>query len=308
VGVGPAAALTSALLLLVAALLAVTGCTTGARTADPAPARSERPTPASTRTPTGTPTRTPTPAETPSASPSRRPRLDSWRVGARPLPLRADGFGQVLPTPRELRVRRLPTRDVLPPPAGPGFRATVGAVTDPVRRRMGRSWSPRCPVTLAELRYVTVTFRGFDGGRHTGELVVNRSVARDLVGVFHRLYDAGYPIEEMRLVTSADLDAAPTGDGNNTAAYVCRTTRGSTTLSAHAYGLAVDVNPFVNPYRKGDLVLPELASAYLDRTWRRPGMIHRGDVVTRAFADIGWTWGGDFTSLSDLMHFSATGR
>ena len=112
----------------------------------------------------------------------------------------------------------------------------------------------------------------------------------------------------MRLPTSADLDAPPTGDGNDTAAYVCRTTRGSTSLSAHAYGLAIDLNPFVNPYSKGDLVLPELASAYLDRSWHRPGMVLRGGVVTRAFAAVGWTWGGDFSSVSDLMHFSANGR
>ena len=56
------------------------------------------------------------------------------------------------------------------------------------------------------------------------------------------------------------------------------------------------MNPFLNPYRKGDLVLPELASAYLDRSWHRPGMVLRGGVVTRAFAAAGWTWGGDFSS------------
>ncbi len=202
----------------------------------------------------------------------------------------------------------MPTRDLLPPPRDGEFHATVVRLTPAVRTRMGESWSPSCPVALAGLRHLTLTFRGFDGRAHTGELVVNATVARDVVTVFHRLYAASYPIEEMRLPTTSDLRAPPTGDGNNTAAYVCRTTRGSTTLSAHAYGLAIDVNPFLNPYRKGDLVLPELASAYLDRSWRRPGMVLRGGVVTRAFASVGWTWGGDFESVSDLMHFSANGR
>jgi hypothetical protein len=112
----------------------------------------------------------------------------------------------------------------------------------------------------------------------------------------------------MRLVTQQDVDAPPTGDGNGTAAYVCRPTVGATSWSAHAYGLAIDVNPFNNPYRKGDLVLPELASSYLDRSWRRPGMVFPGDAVTRAFEDIGWTWGGTFRTVTDLHHFSATGR
>ena len=73
------------------------------------------------------------------------------------------------------------------------------------------------------------------------------------------------------------------------------------------YGLAVDLNPSQNPYRHGNLVLPELASAYLDRDRVRPGMIRPGDVVTKAFAAIGWTWGGTWQSPTDHMHFSATG-
>jgi hypothetical protein len=253
------------------------------------------PTPPATTSP-------PAPAPPPTSGPST-----AWRLGARPLPLRPDGFGQVLPTPPALRDRRLPTVDLLPPPPGGRFRSTVRPVDAAIRARMGATWSPACPVPLADLRYVTVSFRGFDGRPHTGELVVNRRVAGQVVSVFARLYQAGFPIEQMRLVTTADLEAHPTGDGNNTAAFVCRAARQQRRWSAHAYGLAVDVDPFQNPYRRGDLVLPELASAYLDRGWARPGMIRPGDVVTSAFAAIGWTWGGTWRSPTDLMHFSATG-
>jgi hypothetical protein len=244
----------------------------------------------------------PAPAQPATSRPST-----AWRLGARPLPLRPDGFGQVLPTPPALRDRRLPTVDLLPPPPGGRFRSTVRPIDAAIRARMGATWSPACPVPLAGLRYVTVSFRGFDGRPHTGELVVNRRVAGQVVSVFARLYQAGFPIEQMRLVTTADLEAHPTGDGDNTAAFVCRAARQQRRWSAHAYGLAVDVDPFQNPYRRGDLVLPELASAYLDRGWVRPGMIRRGDVVTTAFAAIGWTWGGNWRSPTDLMHFSATG-
>jgi D-alanyl-D-alanine carboxypeptidase len=245
------------------------------------------------------------PSETTSSPTSRSGA--AWRVGARPLPLRPDGFGQVLPTPAALRNRRLPTIDRLPPPPGDRFQAAVRPIGPTIRARMGATWSPACPVRLADLRYVTVSFRGFDGRPHTGELVVHQRVADRLVSVFGRLHRARFPIEQMRLVTTADLRAAPTGDGNNTAAFVCRRARKQTRWSAHAYGLAVDLNPFQNPYRRGDLVLPELASAYLDRDRVRPGMIRPGDVVTKAFADIGWTWGGSWRSPTDHMHFSATG-
>jgi D-alanyl-D-alanine carboxypeptidase len=245
------------------------------------------------------------PSET-TSSPTSRPS-PAWRVGARPLPLRPDGFGQVQPTPAALRDRRLPTIDRLPPPPGDRFQAAVRPIGPAIRARMGATWSPACPVRLTDLRYLTVSFWGFDRRAHTGELVVHRRVADQLVSVFTRLHQARFPIEQMRLVTTADLGAPPTGDGNNTAAFVCRRARKQTRWSAHAYGLAVDLNPFHNPYRRGNLVLPELASAYLERDRERPGMIRPGDVVTTAFADIGWTWGGTWRSPTDHMHFSATG-
>lgn len=153
-----------------------------------------------------------------------------------------------------------------------------------------------------------LTFHGFDGMRHTGELLVHRSVARDLVRAFRDLYVARFPLEEMRITTRQEQTAPPTGDGNNTGAFNCRVARGTTTYSQHAYGLAVDVNPFQNPYLKGDLVLPERASAYRNRTWHRPGMVHPGGPAVRAFARIGWEWGGSWRSLKDLQHFSANGR
>jgi hypothetical protein len=36
-------------------------------------------------------------------------------------------------------------------------------------------------------------------------------------------------------------------------------------------------------------------------------MVRAGDVVTGAFAAMGWRWGGTW-SEPDLMHFSANGR
>lgn len=252
-------------------------------------------------------------AGTTSAAPSSAattpgPSYSDWELGVHVLPRTADGFGEVRPTPKALRTRRYPTADLLPPPADGRFGSSVGPVTPAIRKRMGATWSPACPVALADLAYLTVSFRGFDGGAHTGELVVAADRADDVVSVFRALFAAGYPIEEMRLPTTADLEAPPTGDGNNTAGLVCRATRGTTTWSAHAYGLAIDVNPFLNPYSKGDLVLPERASAYLDRTRTQPGIIHAGDLVVREFARIGWSWGGAWSSLKDYQHFTATGR
>ena len=37
-------------------------------------------------------------------------------------------------------------------------------------------------------------------------------------------------------------------------------------------------------------------------------MIHEGDLVVRAFAGIGWEWGGHWSGSKDYMHFSLRGR
>lgn len=238
------------------------------------------------------------------------PAYSTWPLGRRPLPLRADGIGEIQPTPKSLRNRRYPTADPLgQAPQDGTFVSNIAGVSPAIRQRMGTAYQDLCPVPLNDLRYLTLTFRGFDGLAHLGEMVVAASVAQDMVSVFDELFAADFPIEEMRLVTTADIEAPATGDGNNTAATVCRLTTGSsTTVSAHALGIAIDINPFMNPYLKGDVVLPERASAYLDRQRDLPGMIIEGSVAVRAFDRIGWTWGGRFNSLLDYQHFSANGR
>jgi hypothetical protein len=284
------------------AVLALVGCGSDEPSTDGRSDATAHPT--RHRSVTGHPSPTkPTTRETDPAS-----SYSDWELGAHPLPLRPDGLGEMGPTPSELVERRFPTVDLLPPPADGGFHSTIGPVTPEVRKRMGKTWSPACPVDLDGLRYLTVSFRGFDGLAHTGELVVAASEAEGVVSVFDALFAVDFPIEEMRLPTTADVEAHPTGDGNNTAALVCRASTGGSSWSAHAYGLAIDVNPFDNPYEKGDVVLPELASSYLDRSWQRPGMIQPDSVVVREFARIGWSWGGAWSSLKDYQHFSATGR
>jgi hypothetical protein len=247
------------------------------------------------------------PSNPPATAPGAAPTPTGWVLGARPLPQNPDGSVPPQQTPPELQDRRLPTLNLLPPPAGGRFTATIDPVSADIRQRMGSSWSPNCPVPVEDLRYLTVSFWGFDDRAHTGELVVHAAIAEEVVEIFRELFDARFPIEEMRLVTTADLQAAPTGDGNNTAAFVCRTARGSTRYSEHAYGLAVDVNPFQNPYIRRENVLPELARSYTDRTMLRPGMMVEGDPAVTAFTRRGWDWGGTWRTVQDHMHFSARG-
>jgi hypothetical protein len=293
--------------LLLVGLILVGGCVSAVSTP---PASETTVPPPLTSTITSSPVTTTLPPTTTTAPPTTTlpPGVTpppNW-LGTRPLPLDGNGDPLPAPTPPELSDRRFATVDLLPPPPDDRFHSSIGPVPDDVAARS--TWQEACPSALDDLAYVTVSFRGFDQLPHTGELIVAESVAVDIVSVFEALYAAGYPIEEMRVTSPADLEASPTGDGNVTSAFACRPVTGGTRWSEHAYGLAIDVNPFHNPYVRGDRVLPELAADYLDRARDLPGMITDGDAVTAAFAAIGWEWGGHWSSLKDYQHFSQRGR
>jgi hypothetical protein len=247
----------------------------------------------------------PRPSDTASQTPEPGTVPPDW-LFTRPLPVTDTGFGEVRPTPRELRVRRFNLPDSVATLPGSGFESLVREAPAEVIARS--TWKPTCPVRAVQLDWIRLTYVGFDGKRHSGELLAHQDVSADLVAVFRDLWRARFPIEEMRITKASELDLEPTGDGNNTGAFVCRPTRGESSSSEHAYGLAIDVNPFQNPYRRDEVVIPELASSYLDRQEKRPGMIVQDGPVVAAFDSIGWGWGGRYRNLTDLHHFSRNGR
>jgi hypothetical protein len=240
-----------------------------------------------------------TPAPAAEVAGQERP---AW-LGTRPIDITAP----ILPTPPELVDRQLPPpAPLLAPPPDDAFHWSAGKVPADVAARS--TWRKGCPVPIGDLRYLTVTHWGFDDRVHTGELIVHKSATKAMVQVFSRLHEVRYPIEELRVISMADMEAEPTGDGNVSAAFACRKKVSGRSWSEHSYGKAIDLNPFQNPYLKGQLVVPQLAGAYLDRSHHRPGMIQPGDDVVRAFAAIGWQWGGDWKMAKDWMHFSVNGK
>ncbi len=185
-------------------------------------------------------------------------------------------------------------------PPLPPFSAEIGPVTV---ESLGASWRPGCPVGPDDLASITADHVDATGQRQRGTIVVNRRVAVDVVAVLGVLYDRRYPIASMRPIADFGGDDEASMAADNTSAFNCRPVTGGTGWSRHAFGLAVDLNPIRNPYVRGDRVLPPEGVRWVDRRLYHPAMIRSGDVVTSAFATIGWRWGGQFTSLDDYQHF-----
>lgn len=195
-----------------------------------------------------------------------------------------------------------------PPPPGasaPAFRSSVATVT---AASLGASWRPGCPVGPADLRAVTVDHWGYDGKRHTGTIVVHRAEASSMQQVFRTLYAQRFQIERISPVSVFGGDDDRSMAANNTSAFNCRRVTGGSGWSEHSYGRALDLNPVQNPYVKGATILPPSGKPWADRTVVVPGMVHAGDPTVRAFAAIGWRWGGNWSSLKDYQHFSRSGR
>ncbi len=197
--------------------------------------------------------------------------------------------------------------DTIPPPPDDGvFRSSIEPLTgDPLERS---TWEEGCPVPPEDLRYLTLSFIGFDGLPHTGEMVVHADYAPGIVAIFEELFVSKFPIEEMRIVEPRDAVPPHFGDTNNPSSFVCRKVTGGSRFSEHASGLAIDINPFQNPYVRGQAVIPAISPSFGDRSWERSGMIQPNSQVVGAFTRIGWKWGGNWKSLKDYQHFSHNGR
>ena len=217
-----------------------------------------------------------------------------------------------------------PTAEPSTDPAGmesverSGFHGKIDPLPTTLAAQMrGTTWQPGCPVPLDDLSLLHFNYWGFGGNVLRGPMVVNSTVAEDVLWAFHELYDARFAIKRVSLATPFHPKAFAQHrriDSNRsvTASFNCRPVVSATgpgdDFSQHAYGLAVDINPLQNPYITTDgFVRNRAAEPYTVRSRHLEGMIHEGDVVVRTFAAIGWEWGGDWSGDKDYMHFSQSG-
>lgn len=181
-------------------------------------------------------------------------------------------------------------------------------ISDEVFGRMkGLSYKENCTVPLEELRYLKVLHYDGNGEVATGEIVCNKLISDDLLYIFGELFEAKYPIESVRLVDDFGADDNESMVNNNSSAFNFRYVAGTTTLSKHSLGMAIDINPLYNPYVKegGDklIVEPTEAREYVDRGREFPYKIDTSDLCYKLFIERGFEWGGNWTSLKDYQHF-----
>jgi D-alanyl-D-alanine carboxypeptidase len=186
----------------------------------------------------------------------------------------------------------------------------IAPIPPDIQARMRQvSWHAGCPVEIADLRRLELSYLDFRGRPAQGKLIVHKDVAEEVTAIFRDLFQHQFRIERMEPVEAFGGDDDRSMAANNTSAFNCRDITGQPgKFSNHSWGRAVDLNPLTNPYVKGEKVLPPGGKRYLDRSRAYPGGILAGSYVVRLFAQYGWTWGGDWKDRKDYQHFEKPAR
>jgi len=148
------------------------------------------------------------------------------------------------------------------------------------------SYRARCPVSLGDLRAINVSYHDFNGAVEQGTLVVHKSIAPQTVDAFQALFNQKFPIHSIRPIDEYQGMDASSVAADNTSAFNCRPVSGTSVLSQHAYGTAIDINPKENTNVKNTLTA----------------------AVVSIMKNFGFQWGGNWTAKKDYQHFSTNGK
>ena len=184
---------------------------------------------------------------------------------------------------------------------------------DIFNRIYGKSYKVDCKIPLENLKFIHILHKNAEGKVLEGEMICNTAIADDLLEIFQALYQAGYPIERMQLVDEYNAVDEASMQADNSSCFNYRTISGTTKISMHGQGLAVDINPLYNPYHlikdNGSVhIEPETGVKYTDRTGSFPYKIEPDDLCVKLFKEHGFEWGGDWSVkgyqlYKDWQHF-----
>lgn len=152
---------------------------------------------------------------------------------------------------------------------------------------------------LNKLVLVQVEYYSFDKKLHQGQLVVNKNVENEIKEIFEFIKISKFPVNKVVPISRYGWSDEKSMKDNNTSSFNYRNVRGQKVLSAHSYGLAIDINPKQNPHVKGKLILP--SDGRYDKS--APGTITKDSQLLKEFKKRGWQWGGAWRSSKDYQHF-----
>ncbi len=153
---------------------------------------------------------------------------------------------------------------------------------------------------IDSLSFIDVFYYSFDGKRHQGQIVVNSELEDDVFAIFMLIEKIKFPLGRVIPIAEFQWDDHQSMAANNSSGFNFRVIEGTTKLSLHSLGRAVDINPLQNPviYPQG-IIAPE-GAVYKPG---QAGTMSGDHPVVQAFLERGWHWGGNFAQPKDYHHF-----
>ncbi len=183
-------------------------------------------------------------------------------------------------------------------------------------RIIGKTYVANNDISLDDLVYIKLLHYNYDGDVVVGEVIVNKLIQEDIKYVFEKLFNLKYEINSMRLIDdywiSGDDSATDRNSilHNNSSSFYYRRVKNQNTLSNHALGLAIDINPIENPYtprnKDGSFDTSLLTEYELDKLVNRDDkkkenkhIITLDDEICRVFSDVSFECGGIWPLQND---------
>jgi hypothetical protein len=164
-----------------------------------------------------------------------------------------------------------------------------------------------CPKEILEAqRIVPVRYIGLDDGLyHSGQIVVEERLEEDITLLFEEAVRQRFPIARTIPIAAPEFNFNDEASmaANNTSGFNYRFILGTKDLSPHARGLAIDLNPAVNPCIHKDGLVEPARGIYNPRL---PGTLTANHPIVLFMKNRGWEWGGDWKreqGMVDYQHF-----
>lgn len=156
------------------------------------------------------------------------------------------------------------------------------------------------PVSVKNnLVLIEVQYYSFDEKLHQGQLLVHKSVVEDLKEIFEIIKEIKFPVHKVVPIVNYGWNDEASMLANNTSCFNYRKQRGTNVISYHSKGLAIDINPLLNPHIKNNKLIP--TGAIYDKT--KPGTLTSSSQIVKEFKKRGWHWGGNWRASKDYQHF-----
>lgn len=156
---------------------------------------------------------------------------------------------------------------------------------------------------LDSMIILDVKYYSFDSKIHKGQLIINKSVEKDIKEIFEIILANKFPINKIVPIVKYDWSDDASMKDNNTSAFNYRNIAGTNRLSNHSFGRAIDINPLINPVLHKDGTVSPANSKY-DPS--KPGTFSQDNFIVKEFLKRGWRWGGNFSQYKDNHHFDKT--